>query len=385
MSKKDFYEILGVPRSASKEEIKAAYRKLAVKYHPDKNPDNKEAEEKFKEAAHAYEILSDDTKRQQYDQVGHANYENMGQGGGQSTAHGGMDINDIFENFGDIFGSGFGDIFGGQGNKKRKKKAGPDPKRGHDLYKEVTISLKDAFLGKKEQVSFYHFFPCDDCSGKGLKAGTSVQTCTTCHGAGQVQFRQGFFAYAQACSACQGNGYTIPSPCVTCKGQSRVQKYDKFSVNIPAGIYDGAELRIAEKGDAGVYGGPSGDLFLKIKVTPEKKFQREENDLVCSIMLTYPQLVLGSQVEIESIDGTKEIIKIPKGCEIGERITVAGKGFPNLRNKVRGNLIIITKCSIPKKLSTEAKKLLTDYSDLVGTDGSNSDGSIIGFFKKFLG
>ena len=385
MSKKDFYEILGLQRSASKEEVKAAYRKLAVKYHPDKNPENKEAEEKFKEAAHAYEILSDDAKRQQYDQVGHANYENMGQGGGHGNAHGGMDINDIFENFGDIFGSGFGDIFGGQGNKKRKKKVGPDPKRGHDLYKELTITLKDAFLGKKEQVSFYRFFPCDDCSGKGLRAGTSVQTCTACHGAGQVQFRQGFFAYAQACSACQGNGYTIPSPCITCKGQSRVQKYDKFSVNIPAGIYDTAELRIAEKGDAGVYGGPSGDLFLKIKVTPEKKFQREDNDLVCSIMLTYPQLVLGAQVEIESIDGTQETIKIPKGCEIGERIMVAGKGFPNLRNKVRGNLIIITKCSIPKKLSADAKKLLTDYSDLVGTDGSNSDGSIIGFFKKFLG
>jgi molecular chaperone DnaJ len=382
MSKKDFYEILGVNRSASKEEIKAAYRKLAVKYHPDKNPGNKEAEEKFKEAAHAYEILSDDAKRQQYDQVGHANFENMN-AGGHGNAHG-MDINDIFENFGDIFGAGFGDIFGGKTNKKRKKATGPDPKRGHDLYKELTITLKDAFLGKKEQVSFYHFFPCDDCSGKGLKTGTSVQTCSVCHGAGQVQFRQGFFAYAQACTSCQGNGYTIPNPCATCKGQSRIQKYDKFSVNIPAGIYDGAELRIAEKGDAGVYGGPAGDLFLKIKVTPDKKFQREENDLVSSLMLTYPQLVLGSQVEIESIDGTKETIKIPKGCDIGERIVVAGKGFPNLRNKVRGNLVIIAKCSIPKKLSPDAKKLLTDYSDLIGTE-STSEGTIIGFFKKFLG
>ena len=383
MAKKDFYEILGVSRSASKEEIKTAYRKLALKYHPDKNPGNKEAEEKFKEAAHAYEVLSDDAKRQQYDQVGHANFENMGAGGGFNNQHG-MDINDIFEHFGDIFGSGFEDIFGGK-SKKRRKNAGPEPKRGHDLYKELTISLKDAFLGKKEQVSFYHFFACDECTGKGLKAGTSVQTCATCHGAGQVQFRQGFFAYAQPCSACQGNGYTIPNPCPGCKGQSRVQKYDKFSVNIPAGIYDGAELRIAEKGDAGVYGGPSGDLFLKIKVTPDKKFQREENDLVSSLMLTYPQLVLGSQVEIESIDGTKEIIKIPKGCEIGERIIVPGKGFPNLRNKVRGNLVVITKCSIPKKLSPEAKKLLTDYSDIIGTDGGNGEGSIIGFFKKFLG
>ncbi len=384
MSKKDFYEILGVQRSASKEEIKSAYRKLAIKYHPDKNPNNKEAEEKFKEAAHAYEILADDAKRQQYDQVGHANFENMGSHGGHAGGHG-MDMNDIFENFGDIFGN-FEDIFGGSAGKKRKKgPAGPDAKRGHDLYKEISITLQDAFLGKKEQVNFYHFFNCDDCAGKGLKTGTSVQNCAKCQGAGQVQFRQGFFAYSQPCPHCQGNGYTIPSPCSTCKGQSRVQKYDKFSVNIPAGIYDGAELRIAEKGDAGVYGGPSGDLFLKIKVLPDKKFQREENDLVCSIMLTYPQLVLGAQVEIESIDGTKETVKIPKGCAVGERIMIAGKGFQNLRNKVRGNLIIITKCAIPKKISPKAKELLTSYSDEIGTDGSSGEGSIISFFKKFLG
>lgn len=385
MSKKDFYEILGVSRSATKEEIKAAYRKLAVKYHPDKNPDNKEAEEKFKAAAHAYEVLSDDAKRSQYDQVGHDNFQNMGSGGGHG-AHDGMDINDIFQNFGDIFGGNFQDIFGGGKSGKRKRQsAGPQPQRGHDLYKEVSITLKDAFLGKKEQVSFYHYFGCEDCGNKGMKTGTSVVTCPKCQGAGQVQFRQGFFAYAQACTPCQGNGYTIPSPCTTCKGQSRVQKYDKFSVTIPAGIFDGAELRIAEKGDAGVYGGPSGDLFLKIKVLPEKKFQREENDLVCSIMLTYPQLVLGAQIEIESIDETKEILKVSKGCAVGERIIIPGKGFPNLRNKVRGNLVIITKCLIPKKISTEAKKLLTEYSDAVGTDGTNTDGSIIGFFKKFLG
>ncbi len=381
MSKKDFYEILGVNRSATKEDIKAAYRKLAVKYHPDKNPDNKEAEEKFKEAAHAYEILSDDSKRQQYDQVGHANFENMGNHGGHGA---GMDINDIFENFGDIFGN-FEDLFGGSQKKRKKGNVGPDPKRGHDLYKEVSITLQDAFLGKKEQVNFYRFFPCEDCSGKGLQKGTTVQTCSKCHGAGQVQFRQGFFAYSQPCTHCQGNGYTIPSPCSSCKGQSRVQKYDKFSVSIPAGIYDGAELRIAEKGDAGVYSGPSGDLFLKIKILPDKKFQREENDLVCSLMLTYPQLVLGSQVEMESIDGTKETLKVPKGCTVGERILVPGKGFPNLRNKIRGNLVIITKCAIPKKISAKAKELLTDYSEEVGTDGSAHEGSIMGFFKKFLG
>lgn len=386
MSKKNFYTILGVPKSATKDEIKAAYRKLAVTYHPDKNPGNKEAEEKFKEAAHAYEILSDDAKRQQYDQVGHENYQNMGSGGGHHDGHGGMNMNDIFEQFSDIFSNGgFEDIFGGGRSKKRTKKSvSPEPKRGHDLYKEVVITLKDSFLGKKEEIGFYHFFACQACTGKGVKPGTSFTTCVNCHGAGQIQFKQGFFAYQQACSACQGNGYTIPSPCVECKGQSRIQKYDKFSVTIPAGIYEGAELRITAKGDAGVYSGPSGDLFLKIKILTDKNFQREENDLVCSISLTYPQLVLGSQIEIESIDGTKEIIKVPKGCSVGERILLPGKGFANLRNKVRGNLIVITKCAIPKKLSTKAKDLLTQYSDEIGLD-SCSDGSIIGFFKKFLG
>ncbi len=388
MSKKDFYTILGVSKSATKDDIKAAYRKLAVKYHPDKNPDDKEAEEKFKEAAHAYEILSDDAKRQQYDQVGHANYENMSSGGGHGHGPGGMDMNDIFEQFSDIFSSGgFEDFFqsGKGGRKKSKKNIGPEPKRGHDLYKEVTLTLKDAFLGKKEELNFYHFFVCDTCSGKGLKANTSVTLCTSCKGAGQVQFKQGFFAYSQPCTACQGNGYLIPSPCATCKGQSRIQKYDKFSVTIPAGIYDGAELRIAQKGDAGVYEGPTGDLFLKIKILPDKNFQREEHDLVCSVALTYPQLVLGSQIEIESIDGTKEPVKIPKGCAIGERIILPGKGFPNLRNKTKGNLIIIPKCAIPKKLSTTAKDLLTQYSDEIGLETSQNDGSIIGFFKKFLG
>lgn len=380
MSKKNFYEVLGVTKSATKEEIKSAYRKLAMKYHPDRNPDNKEAEEKFKEAAHAYEILSEDSKRQQYDQFGHDAYNNMGSGGGAGQHN--MNMDDIFSNFGDIFGDIFG---GGSSSKQRQRAAGPQPKRGHDLHKEVSLTLKDAFLGKKEEVTFYHFFVCEPCVGKGAQPGTQVHICKTCKGAGQIHIQQGFFAFAQTCSTCGGNGFSIPSPCGTCKGQSRVQKYDKFSVTIPAGIYDGAELRIAQKGDAGVYGGPSGDLYLKIKVMPDKKFKREDDDLVCSVMLTYPQLVLGCQIDIESIDGTKEALKIPKGCPVGERIVIPGKGFTRLRNKTRGNLIIIAQCSIPKKLSPEAKDLLTSYSDAVGTEAKDNEGSIISFFKKFLG
>lgn len=379
MSKKDFYTILGVDRSASKSDIKAAYRKLALKYHPDRNPDNKAAEEKFKEAAEAYEVLSDDNKRQQYDQFGHAGFQGMGGGGGGPHN---MNMDDIFEQFGDVFGDIFG---GGQQQRRRSGTVGPEPKRGHDLYKEVTITLKDAYLGKKEEINFYHFSNCDTCHSKGMQAGTKPIVCNSCGGAGQTQTRQGFFAFSQPCSPCGGNGFTIPSPCRTCKGQSRVQKYDKFSVNIPAGVYTDAELRISSKGDAGVYGGPSGDLFLKIRILGDKKFKRQDNNLICSVMVTYPQLVLGSQVEIESIDGKKHTIKIPKGCPVGEKIILPGKGFVNLRNKVRGNLEVITKCHVPKKISPAAKKALGEYFEEIGTDVADGGNSILGFFKKLLG
>jgi len=375
MSKRDYYEILGVDKTASAADIKAAYRKLALKYHPDRNPDNKEAEEKFKEAAQAYEVLSDDKKRQQYDQFGHAGMDGAGGFGGH-----GMNMDDIFASFGDIFG----DIFGGDAGRQRRR-AGLEPKKGHDLYKDITISLKESFLGTQAEIKYYHFVSCDACKNKGTQPGTTIEICQTCNGMGQIQHRQGFFMYAQACSACGGQGYTIPSPCPECKGQSRKQVFDKFTVKIPEGIYDGAELRIPGKGDAGVYGGPPGDLFLRINIKPDKRFRRVGDDLICSVLLTYPQLVLGSQVEIESIDDTKETIKIPKGCPVGHRITIPGKGFAAVRSNRRGSLVVITKCHIPKKLDPKAKKLLKEYSDIIGTKPSDGEGVIASFFKKFLG
>jgi molecular chaperone DnaJ len=377
MAKQDYYSILGVSKTASQEEIKAAYRKLALKYHPDRNPDNKEAEEKFKEAAQAYEVLSDPEKRNRYDQLGHSGYEGMGGGAGPHD----MNMDDIFEHFGDIFGS----MFGQGAGRKRSRKAEPEPKRGHDLFKEITITLKESFIGTKKEMSFYHFFTCDTCKGKGLKAGTDVNQCATCQGTGQVTYRQGFFAYSQTCATCGGEGFTIPHPCPACSGHSRVQKLDKFSVSIPKGITDGTELRILDKGDAGVFGGPTGNLYIRIHVTQDKHFRRVGDDLECNITLTYPQLVLGSQIEIESIDGSKETIKVPKGCPVGEKIIITGKGFDNIRTKRRGNFVVITQCHIPKKLSPEAKELLVRYSDIVGTTIEDKEGSIMGFFKKFLG
>jgi len=378
MTKTDFYKVLGVERSASTDDIKVAYRKLAMKYHPDRNPDNKEAEEKFKEATEAYEVLGDTQKRAQYDQFGHAGMNN-GMGGGHGHP-GNMNIDDIFENFGDIFGS----MFGGGGAKSRRKK-GPQPQAGLSLTKDIEITLKEAFLGTKKEIAYHHFFCCDTCKGTGARPGTSAQTCATCNGSGEMHFKQGFFMYAQACTSCSGKGFIIPAPCATCNGQSRVQRYDKFTVNIPRGIHNNAELRVSEKADAGLYGGPAGDLFLHIRVKEDKTFKRDGDNLICHVMLTYPQLTLGCQVDIESIDETKHAIKIPKGCPVGEKIVIAGEGFYKLRGKTRGNLIIITQCYIPQKISAEAKKKLQEYSEIVGTKTSDGEGFITSFFKKFLG
>lgn len=381
MSKQNYYDILGVSKTATLDEIKKAYRKLAMKHHPDRNPGNKDAEESFKRAAEAYEVLSDEKKRATYDQYGHTGYQNMNQGGPQ------MDMNDIFKHFGDMFGGGginFDDIF----NQKsaRRKKTGPTPQRGHDVIHELIISLKDAYLGAKQEIAYYHAFACTECSHQGFKNKTDVESCAQCKGSGQMRYQQGFFAVAQPCYACQGHGFSIKNPCTSCKGQSRKQEFERFSVNIPAGIFDGAELRIAQKGDAGLYGGPAGDLYIKIKISSDKKFQRIENDLVCHLMLTYPQLVLGCQMEIENIDGTKITIKIPKGCSVGEKIMVAGKGFTKLKGFGTGNLVIITECHIPKKISPEQKDVIDLLSTKLGTDVSdNHDGFIRSIFKKFLG
>jgi molecular chaperone DnaJ len=376
--KKDFYEILGVAKTATQDEIKSAYRKLALKYHPDRNPDNKEAEEKFKAAAEAYGVLSDPEKRKRYDQFGTAD---MGAGG-----FGGQDMNmeDIFDNFGDIFETLFG---GGAGSRKKSaKKAGPTPRRGHDLHQEVTISLKESFLGIKKEVRYYRFVVCQTCSGKGAKPGTSVETCKTCQGTGQQFYRQGFFSFSQTCATCGGQGFTIPTPCTNCKGQTRVQMLESFPVTVPAGIFDGADLRVTEKGDAGIFGGPAGDLFIRVHVLADKKFKRINDNLEVTVMVTYPELVLGCQLDIESIDGSKETIKIPKGTPVDHKITISGKGFTRIRGRGKGDFIITVQCHIPTKLSSEAKEELKKYSELIGTDVSDANSSsIAGFFKKFLG
>jgi len=375
-NKKDFYKVLGVDKSATAADIKKAYRKLAMKYHPDRNPDNKEAEASFKEAAGAYEILSDDAKRQQYDQVGHSAYENMQQGGGGGQ-HGGMDfdINDIFNS-----------MFGGSGRSSQGHRAsGPAPQRGQDLAKNLTVTLKEAYLGVKKDITYSHYFACSTCRGQGAKSKSDITTCHKCHGYGQVQVQQGFFAFAQPCRDCQGQGFRIKSPCSDCKGQSRRKEKEMVTVSIPKGIFHNADVRVPGKGDAGVYGGPSGDLYLHINIEKDKRFHREDDNLICSVMLTYPQLVFGCQINVELIDGTQESIRIPKGCPVNEKIIVPGKGFSKLRGVGSGNLVIITQCQIPKKLNEQAKDILKSYSEVIGTDTKSDNGFISSFFKKFLG
>lgn len=375
MSKGDYYVVLGVSKEAAADEIKKAYRKLAMKYHPDRNPDNKEAEEKFKEAAEAYSVLSDSAKKQRYDQFGHAGVDGAS-GTGQSYS----DMDDIFEHFGDIFGSMFN-----QGGGSRKKRSGPAPQRGHDLAQEITLTLKESYLGCKKEIGVYRYVLCTDCNHKGTAPGTSVVTCGDCRGSGQVAMRQGFFSFAQQCGTCWGQGFKIPSPCTTCRGQTRIQKHERVTVTIPAGIYDRAELRLSGKGDAGVFGGTSGSLFLTVYVKEDKQFFRQDVDLYTTVTLPYHQLVLGCEVDVKNLDETVEKIKIPHGCPVGKEVLIPGKGFQKVQGRGVGRLIIVIQCDIPTKLNKKSKEALIEYADNLGDIPSGKEEGVSGFFKKFLG
>ncbi len=354
MSKKDFYTVLGVDKAASAEEIKKAYRKKAMAYHPDRNPGNKEAEAKFKEVAAAYEVLSDEAKKSQYDKMGHSAYnDHSTMGGGSGGGFHSANMDDIFEGFGDLFGSMFG------GKNRRKKNAGQvSPERGSDLSQAISLTLKEAFLGVKKDLSIYRYRECNSCKGMGSEGAVKPSVCTTCDGAGQVIMQQSFFSFAQPCNACSGKGIKISNPCKNCKGKCRVQDYETVSVDIPNIVYNGADLRLTGKGDAGLFGGPAGDLYLKIKIGDYENFVREGDNLVTKVFVHYPLLVLGAEINVYNIDDSLEKLVIPKGCEVGKRLKVAGKGFASASSRKRGDLLVEVHCLIPTKLSTESLRIV---------------------------
>lgn len=371
MAKRDYYDILGISKGASQEEIKKAYRKLARKYHPDVNPGDETAEEKFKEASEAYEVLGDEQKRANYDQFGHAGDPGAGFGGFQGGGgFGGFD--DIFDMF-FSGGTGFG---GGGGNARR-------PQRGADLRYDLTVDFKEAVFGVKKDISIPRTENCTTCDGTGSAPGTTPSNCRTCGGTGQVQVTQstpfGRFQSIRACHHCHGTGEVITSPCNDCHGQGRVRRTRNISITIPAGVDTGSRLRVAGEGEAGTLGGPPGDLYVVLRVKPHKKFQRQRQDIFIEIPITIVQATLGDEIIVPTLDGD-DSVKIPEGTQSGARFTLKGKGVPKLQGSGRGDQHISVQVVTPTNLNEKQKELLKEFGKTLGQSNFNvKDKS---FFEK---
>ena len=341
MSKRDYYEILEVSRTATDQEIKSSYRKLALKFHPDRNPGDKKAEEKFKEAAEAYAILSDGEKRARYDRFGHAGVGGAAQGFDPSQFSG---FEDIFSGLGDIFG------FGGGGRRSGAQ-------RGADLRYDLEIKFEQSAKGVETSVQIPRHETCETCHGNGAAPGTSPTTCPQCRGTGQLRYQQGFFTVARTCGQCRGAGKVIAKPCPSCRGEGTVEKMRKLTVKIPAGIATGQRLRLAGEGEAGSLGGPPGDLYVVIFVREHEFFQRDGNDLHCTVPLAFTTLALGGEIKVPGLDG-EETVKIPESTQTGTTFTLRGKGMPDVSGRGHGDLLITVQAVTPKKLTREQKKLL---------------------------
>jgi molecular chaperone DnaJ len=349
MAKRDFYDILGVPKNAGEDEIKKAYRKMAMKYHPDRNPDSKEAEGKFKEAKEAYEMLSDAQKREAYDRYGHAGVDpNMGGGGGGGGAGG----------FGDVFGDIFGDIFGG-GQRAGGGGGRSNVYRGADLRYAMEVTLEQAANGYATEIRIPSWDNCDVCKGSGAKVGTQAKTCHTCNGVGQVRMQQGFFSVQQTCPTCQGRGKIIPEPCGNCQGVGRVKRNKTLEVKIPAGIDDGMRIRSASNGEPGVNGGPAGDLYVEIRVKEHTVFQREGDDLHCEVPISFTKAALGGAMEVPTLSGKAEI-ELPEGIQSGKQFRLRGKGIKGVRSSYPGDLYAHIMIETPVRLTEFQKKLLKE-------------------------
>lgn len=378
MSKRDYYEVLGVNRDASKDELKKAYRKLALKYHPDKNPDDKSAEEKFKEAAEAYEVLNDENKRARYDRYGHDGLR----GGGQA---GFTDVNDIFSHFSDIFG-GFSmfdnDIFGSGG--RRSGRRGHTGIPGSDLKLTIKLSLEEIADGVNKKLKIKKLVTCDECKGTGAEAGTSVKTCPICNGSGEVRQVSrsvfGQFVNITTCSNCNGEGTVVDVPCKKCMGDGRISKETSVSINIPAGVSSGSYMTLSGEGNIGKRGGPSGDLIVIFEELEHEYFTREGDDIVYDLLITYPEAVLGSEVEVPTLN-SKAMLKIEAGTPAGKLLKMSHKGIKHLNHSGRGDQIVRVNIDIPKKLSSEEKELLKQMAEMPGFKNVNKEHK--GFFSKF--
>lgn len=356
MSKRDFYEVLGVSKDADERDIKRAYRKLAMKYHPDRNSDDPEAEDKFKEASMAYEVLSDAEKRAAYDRMGHAAFEN-GMGGGGFG--GGGNFQDIF---GDIFGN-FGDIFG-------QSRGGARSRRGSDLRYVLDLTLEEAVRGCKKEISFTAPAPCESCDGKGTKNASDIVTCSTCHGQGQIRMQQGFFAVQQTCPQCGGSGKQIKNPCRDCHGTGVQEKSRTLEVSIPAGVDEGDRVRLSGKGEAGGAGVQSGDLYVEVRVKQHDIFTRQGADLYMDVPVSITDAALGKEVEIPTLDG-KVKIKVSEGTQSGKLLRVRGKGVTPVRTTMKGDLICRIVVETPVNLTREQKELLRQFQDTLDGDGKH--------------
>ncbi|MEM9399739.1 MAG: molecular chaperone DnaJ [Verrucomicrobiota bacterium] len=383
-TKKDYYEILGASREASADELKKAYRKMAVKYHPDKNPGNKEAEDKFKEVSEAYEVLSNPDKKAAYDRYGHAAFQQGGMGGGNT---GSSTFHDPFEIFREVFGSGgggssiFGDIFedafggnGGQGNQ---------PSRGADLRYDLEITLEESVNGIEKEISVRKLEQCSTCDGSGAAPGSKTISCSTCGGTGRVSVSRGFFSMTQTCPTCQGSGVQIEKPCAKCNGEGRLAKTSKIKIKVPPGVDTGSRLRSSNNGEAGTNGGPYGDLYIVIHVKDHAIFEREDTDLYCKVPVSFTRAALGGEVEVPTLEG-KAIIKIPEGTPSGKTFRLKGKGVPDLRGYGRGDLNLRLYVEVPSKLTSDQKKKLQEFSDLCDDNNHPERQSFFAKAKEFF-
>ncbi|HLE63643.1 MAG TPA: molecular chaperone DnaJ [Pyrinomonadaceae bacterium] len=355
MSKRDYYEILGVSRTANDQEIKSAYRRLAMRYHPDKNPNDAAAEGKFKEAAEAYSVLSDAEQRRRYDRFGHA-----GVSGGQAPTWGAPGFGGIEDILGDLFG--FGDVFGARGGTRRSA-----AQRGADLRYDLEIALEDAARGMTAQLRIPRLESCEICKGSGAAEGHQPESCSTCGGSGQVRYQQGFFSVARTCQACRGAGRVIRNPCAECKGAGRVEREKQMEVKIPAGVETGSRLRVQGEGESGTQGGPPGDLYVVIHVAEHEQFERQGSNLYASIPITFTQAALGSEISVKTLDG-EEKLKIPLGTQTGTVFRLKGKGMPVLGGRGKGDLFVAATLVTPTSLTREQRKLLEQLAEVENQD-----------------